>query len=294
MTTSGEVHTRLISSEREVVTERVERSFAFLDTWSVIKDDRSIKTKIFPKDIHTDQYLHFDSNHPLEHKIGVVKTMMHRVDTIVSDAGDKESERTHVKEALTRNGHPDWLINSTQPKDTDILDQTSNDTLDPSVTQADATVESGENSTDCAVVASLNPPKRKFPVVVPYIRGVAEQLRRVFKDYDVPAYFKPSNTIKQLLVWPKDKILNEQVVGPVYHIPCDTCESSYIGETERSLKSRFKDIEDHQVDIERVKILAVEPGWFEWGVREAIYIRTEQPSLNKDGGHYNLPTGIMC
>ncbi len=260
------------------------------------KDDGSIKTKVFRKDTHTDQYLYFDSNHPLEHKRGVVRTLMHRVDTIVSDVGDKESERKHVKEALARNGYPDRLINSTQPKDTDILgtpvlDQTSNDTPDPAVTQTEATVESGENSTDAAVVASLNPPKRKFPVVVPYIRGVAEQLRRVFKHYDLPAYFKPSNTIKQLLVWPNDKIMKERVVEPVYHILCDTCEASYIGETERSLKSRFMehrkarsttsevshhihhDEPHHQVDIERVKILAVEPRWFEWAVREAIYIR---------------------
>ncbi len=28
----------------------------------------------------------------------------------------------------------------------------------------------------------------------------------------------------------------------------------------------------------------------EWGVREAIYIRAERPSLNKDGGRHNLPT----
>ncbi len=199
--TEGEVHTRLVSSETEGVAERVERSLAFLDTWSVIKDNGSIKTKVFRKDTHTDQYLHLDSNHPLEHKRGIVKTLMHRVDRIVCDVGDKESDRTHVKEALTRNGYPDWLINSTQPKDTDILDtpildQTSNDTPDPSVTQTEATVESGENSTDGAVVASLNPPKRKFPVCMPYIRGVAEQLRKAFKHYDVPAYFKPSNTIK--------------------------------------------------------------------------------------------------
>ncbi len=48
----------------------------------------------------------------------------------------------------------------------------------------------------------------------------------------------------------------------------------------------------HEVpmDIERVKIIAVKPMWFERGIREAIYIRTEQPSLNKDGGQYNLPT----
>jgi hypothetical protein len=40
---------------------------------------------------------------------------------------------------------------------------------------------------------------------------------------------------------------------------------------------------EHQIDIDKVKILAVEPRWFEREVREAIYIRTEQPSLDKDG-----------
>ena len=39
-----------------------------------------------------------------------------------------------------------------------------------------------------------------------------------------------------------------------------------------------------------VKILAAEPRWFEQGVREAIHIRMEQPSLNKDRGSYKLPS----
>ena len=36
------------------------------------------------------------------------------------------------------------------------------------------------------------------------------------------------------------------------------------------------------------EILEVEPRWFERGVKEAIYIRTLCPSLNKDGGCHNL------
>ncbi len=58
MTLSGlqkeRVHTILVSSETEGVSERVERSLVFLDTWLVIKDDGSIKTKVFQKDNHTD------------------------------------------------------------------------------------------------------------------------------------------------------------------------------------------------------------------------------------------------
>ena len=37
---------------------------------------------------------------------------MHRVDTIVSDERNKVEEKSHVKQALTINGYPEWLINS--------------------------------------------------------------------------------------------------------------------------------------------------------------------------------------
>ncbi len=40
---------------------------------------------------------------------------------------------------------------------------------------------------------------------------------------------------------------------------------------------------DHQVDIKRVKILVVEPRWFELRVKE-------RPSLHKDGERYNILT----
>ena len=56
---------------------------------------------------------------------------------------------------------------------------------------------------------------------------------------DILAYFKLTNTLQQLLVWPKDKVEKGKVVGPVYHITCDDCDATYVGETERSLKTRF-------------------------------------------------------
>ena len=36
-------------------------------------------------------------------------------------------------------------------------------------------------------------------------------------------------------------------------------------------------------------ILEVEHKWFERGVKEAIHTRALKPSLNRDGGRYNLP-----
>ena len=89
---------------------------------------------------------------------------------------------------------------------------------------------------------------------------------------------------------PKDPVSKENVVGPVYKIKCEECEAMYVGEMERSLKSRFNEhrrpssttsevskhihIEypEHSVELENTEILTTESRWFERGVKEAIYM----------------------
>ena len=123
----------------------------------------------------------------------------------------------------------------------------------------------------------------------------------------IPTYFKPTNTLRQLLVKPKDPVDKENVVGPVYKIKCEECEATHEGETEISLKARFSehrrpcsttsevakhihtDQPEHTVELDNTEILTTEPRWFERGVKEAIYISALNPSLNWDGGRYNLP-----
>ena len=43
------------------------------------------------------------------------------------------------------------------------------------------------------------------------------------------------------------------------------------------------------MELDNTEILTTEPRWFERGVKEAIYIRALNPSLNRDEGRYNLP-----
>ena len=92
----------------------------------------------------------------------------------------------------------------------------------------------------------------------------------------------------------------------MYHISCDNCVDSYIGERGRSLKSRFSehkrtssvnsevsrhincDHPDHSITLHNVRILEMVPTWFEREVRESIQIRINNPTLNKDAGRYNL------
>ena len=107
--------------------------------------------------------------------------------------------------------------------------------MPPLVQPAEEQVE--ENSVDPAplmlrpsdpaettVVEPLAPKKIKksYTVVIPYVKGVSEQVRGVMRGYGVKVYFKPTNMLRLILVRPKDKVIKERVVCPIYH-SCGNC-----------------------------------------------------------------------
>ena len=81
-TTEGEFITDRLREEGENIITRTEQALVSLDTGVVVDGEGSIKTKV---EIHTDQYIHFICNHHLLHKRGVVKTLLPKVDTLMSD-----------------------------------------------------------------------------------------------------------------------------------------------------------------------------------------------------------------
>ena len=87
----------------------------------VVESDGSISMKVSRKDTHTDQYLNFNSNHPLEHNKGVVRTLMNRVDRLVSDETELQREKYHIRKTLQVNDYPDWMM----------ADNRMSDQLDP-------------------------------------------------------------------------------------------------------------------------------------------------------------------
>ena len=124
-------------------------------------------------------------------------------------------------------------------------------------------------------------------------------------------FFKPTRTLRLILVSPKDKTEKKDITGLVYYTPCQgqtsrgQCKETYIGETERTLKTRFLEhrrpsttasevsnhihVESsgHFVDLDNVQILDRDSRWFERGVKEAVHIKANKPSLNKDGAGTN-------
>ena len=65
-------------------------SLPFLDTLIVRRENGSVQLLVYRKKTHTDQYLNFYSHHPLHHKLGVVRTLLDRCETVVTEEGDKK------------------------------------------------------------------------------------------------------------------------------------------------------------------------------------------------------------
>ena len=59
---------------------------------------------------NTDQYLSFQSHHPLQHKLAVIRTLLERSDSIVTEEEDRKQEEEHIRTALHTCGYPDWAI----------------------------------------------------------------------------------------------------------------------------------------------------------------------------------------
>ena len=82
----------------------------FVDTLLAKKDDGTIKVLVYRKKTHTDQYLNFRSHHPLHQKLGIVRTLLNRCDTIVTEEQDKKKEQKHIHSAMKTCGYPDWAL----------------------------------------------------------------------------------------------------------------------------------------------------------------------------------------
>ena len=91
---------------------------AFLDTCISRNSDSSLDISIYRKPTHTDQYLHFDSHHPVAHKLSVVRTLVHRADIAVTNPQEREKEIQHICTALGCCGYRKWAFDLAKAKKT--------------------------------------------------------------------------------------------------------------------------------------------------------------------------------
>ena len=91
-------------------------SIPFLDVLIIPDEEGSMKTTVYRKPKHMDQYLQWDSNHTVSSKYSVVGSLQHGASTICSNTELLKLEEKHLEEALTRCKYPARAINKAKMK----------------------------------------------------------------------------------------------------------------------------------------------------------------------------------
>ena len=140
--------------------------------------------------------------------------------------------------------------------------------------------------------------------MVPNHQGLSESYKRICKKYGIEVHLKGGHTIKDLLMAPKDKDPLLKKSGVIYRYKCDRvdCDEEYIGESTRNFEERIKEhlkapspihdhlnISGHDVTIDIFSILGREDQNLMRTIKEALYIRVNNPSLNRNIGKYHPP-----
>ena len=259
-------------------------SIPFLDTIIKPEADGTLSITVYRKPTHTDQYLQWDSHHHLAAKFSVIHTLSHRASTVCSRPELVQQEKGHLRKALTKCKYPKWALDKVEKR----LNRSTRQVSDGGTTGAQP---------------ATNEVKNKGHIVIPYTQGLCESIKKICGRYGIQTHFKGSRTIKNLLVCPKIKDTMVNQSGAMYLYQCGdlACVEEYIGETSRTFGERYKEHlkapsaihhhssqTGHPTNYNNFQIIGREGHNLARNIKESIYTRVDNPTLNTNIGKFNL------
>lgn len=188
----------------------------FLDTLVIRNKDR-LEFDIYRKETNINRFITSDSNHCIQHKLAAFNFLIHRLVKFPLTKHRFDKELKLIENIAKYNGFSPKIVH-------DILRKQKN-----KVNFAKSTTLSNE--------PKLN--KQKY-VKIPFHPTATKGLNKILSKVDLKIAFTSNNTIKINLGNPKDKINTLDKSG-IYEINCLDCEKKYIGQTRRSIITRFKE-----------------------------------------------------
>ena len=157
-------------------------SIPFLDMLVIPDGEGRLKTTVYRKPTHTNQYLHWDSHHDIPSKYSLIGTLFHRAKTICSEPKHLQDEEEHLYRTLRKCKYPTWALNRVKLR---------NQTTLPKKKKNNRTVNNNQ--------------EHKSHITVPYHQGLSESFKRTCRKNGIEVHLKGGHTIKNLLMNPKDR-----------------------------------------------------------------------------------------
>ena len=252
----------------------------FLDV-GITKSKGKLITTVYRKPTHTQQYIHWNSNHPKNMLLGVLKGLIHRAHVLCDRKEDLLEELELLKNVFISNGYPEKLVLKT------MKESWAKETLKAVLVGIEQEVE------------VITREKAFFEVLhAPYVKGFTEGLQRSLRELNIGVVPKKGETLYSHVCKLKQKKEKDEHKDVIYSVPCGTCGVRYVGETgqhycdrrsqhQRDIKnkkvtngfySHMKKSGGHQIEWGKCVFLDKEKNWRRRKIKEAIYINAINPT----------------
>jgi hypothetical protein len=185
---------------------------AFLDL--LLTRNVKISYDVYRKPTHTNNYIHHDSFVHDSHKLGAFHALVHRLVNIPLSKDNYFKELINIKRIASQNGFKESII--------------------------DNLIKKHKHKKLIQNTTTLTQNKNSRYIKLPFHPQLTKGLNKIFKSVDTKISFSSNNKLKHLLGNTKDKIDASNKSG-IYKINCSSCDSAYIGQTRRNIKTRFKE-----------------------------------------------------
>ncbi|XP_046570134.1 uncharacterized protein LOC124278477 [Haliotis rubra] len=143
----------------------------FLDVLVTRTTDNTIQTSVYRKPTHTDQYIHFDSNHSVRTKTGIISTLTRRALNLPSVT--PQPELKHLRHVFTQlNNYP-----------TKLVDRVINSTLNPAPKPT-----------------TSKPDSAPIRISLPYNGKTSHHISRLLRQQaDIDTYFSTATPLQTII-----------------------------------------------------------------------------------------------
>ena len=290
---------------------------SYMDLKLSLEGDNQLVYELYQKPTDSGVNLNFESGVPQNVKMSVAVQQFLRANTLSSSTDTRQRSENKIRVLLRENGFPDSIIERANSKARETQKGRVKDNEKPVVTLR---LPFCSDSLDKVVRRSIK--KSGLPIRITYDR--AQTLKSMLvRSALVPTgcvvhekYAEQQQRERKRRGKPRDDCISCQAgirerdcekKGAVYLLKCKFCPEEYVGESQRSIRTR---LQEHQADARKrskdtpwgehmmrhmdavigkepvftANILAIEQAIVRRKVREAIEIRDRKPMINKNRG----------
>ena len=260
-------------------------SLAFLDVL-LTKNNHGFTSTVFRKKTSIGLFTSFDSFTPISYKIGLIKTLLNRAFVICSSWKILDKEINNIKTLLNKNLYPTTLVD----KEIKVF-------LDKKFINKQIVSESDDNSLyyKLTYIGELS---------IYAKRKILQISKKFCKKTRIKLVFTPTKLGDCFSN--KDPLPKDLKSFVVYKFICAGCNTCYVGETKRHLKTRISEhlgndknshILKHLQENASCKqvcnkdcftIIDNATSSFRLKIKEAIHIKWLKPDLNKQVNHVSM------